>query len=79
MMQSQDRSRISARSMVALAAVLFMHPSRPYAAQAPGFPQRDVTPAELRLAFKTPPPGYGQVPFWWWTGEPLNRERLLWQ
>ena len=78
-MQSQNRSRISARSMFTLVAVLLLHPSRPHAAQAPGFPQRDVTPAELRRAFNTPPPGYGQVPFWWWTGEPLNRERLLWQ
>ena len=25
-----------------------------------------------------PPPGYGEVPFWWWSGrEPLNKERLL--
>ena len=56
-----------------------MLPALSHAAQAPGFPQRDVTPAELRRAFTTPPPGYGQVPFWWWTGEPLNRERLLWQ
>ena len=29
--------------------------------------------------FKNPPPGYGQVPFWWWTGDPLDEERLLWQ
>ena len=45
---------------------------------SPGFPSRskklDVLPG-----FQSPPPGYGQVPFWWWTGDPLEKERLLWQ
>jgi hypothetical protein len=44
----------------------------------PGYPDRsenfDVLPG-----FKNPPPGYGQVPFWWWTGDTLNPERLEWQ
>lgn len=29
--------------------------------------------------FKSPPPGYGEVPFWWWTGEDLDVDRMLWQ
>ena len=29
--------------------------------------------------FRTPPPGYGEVPFWWWTGEKLDKARLRWQ
>ncbi|MBP5285078.1 MAG: hypothetical protein ILO34_03075 [Kiritimatiellae bacterium] len=29
--------------------------------------------------FKAPPPGYGEVPFWWWTGEKLDKERIAWQ
>jgi hypothetical protein len=33
----------------------------------------------LREGFKSPPPGYGEVPFWWWTGEKLTKERLAWQ
>jgi len=45
---------------------------------APGYPSRapdlDVLPG-----FRNPPPGYGQVPFWWWTGDDLDAERLLWQ
>ncbi len=45
---------------------------------SPGFPFRsqelDVLPG-----FQNPPPGYGQVPFWWWTGDPLDKDRLLWQ
>jgi hypothetical protein len=36
-------------------------------------------PDNLRLSFLNPPPGYGEVPFWWWTGDPLDKERLLWQ
>ncbi len=43
-----------------------------------GYPSRapdlDVLPG-----FRQPPPGYGQVPFWWWTGDPLDKDRLLWQ
>ncbi len=45
---------------------------------APGYPSTapdlDVLPG-----FKVPPPGYGEVPFWWWTGEDLDTDRLLWQ
>ena len=33
----------------------------------------------VREGLKTPPPGYGEVPFWWWNGETLDKERLLWQ
>jgi len=78
-MQIKQWHQILAALTIVLATFLLMLPALSHAAQAPGFPQRDVTPAELRRAFTTPPPGYGQVPFWWWTGEPLNRERLLWQ
>jgi len=43
-----------------------------------GFPQRnpDLDPLP---GFKTPPQGYGEVAFYWWMGDPLDRERLLWQ
>ena len=34
---------------------------------------------ELRAGFKNPPAGYGEVPFWWWTGEKLDTDRLLWE
>ena len=29
--------------------------------------------------FKNPPPGYGEVPFWWWTGDDLNVDRMIGQ
>ncbi len=35
---------------------------------------------KLFESFKNPPHGYGEVPFYWWTGgEELTKERLLWQ
>ena len=44
----------------------------------PGFP--DLVESALLENFKNPPRGYGEVPFYWWTGgEELTRERLLWQ
>ena len=44
----------------------------------PGYPDR--SPGLDALAgFKNPPPGYGQVPFWWWSGDVLDEDRLLWQ
>ena len=29
--------------------------------------------------FKNPPHGYGEVAFYWWLGDTLTRERILWQ
>jgi hypothetical protein len=50
----------------------------PPLASAVGYPSRapdlDVLPG-----FRNPPPGYGEVGFYWWQGEPLTRERILWQ
>jgi len=37
-------------------------------------PDLDVLPG-----FQSPPPGYGTVPFFWWLGDPLTKERLSWQ
>ena len=43
-----------------------------------GFPVLDQD-IDIAKEFTLPPPGYGEVPFWWWTGEKLDKERLLWQ
>lgn len=43
-----------------------------------GYPQRNADLDPLP-GFKTPPPGYGEVAFYWWIGDPLDRDRLLWQ
>ena len=42
---------------------------------AVGFPSSD-TDLDVMGGFKNPPPGYGQVPFWWWTGDPLDNHYL---
>jgi len=42
---------------------------------APGWPIRD-SKLDVLPGFKDPPPGYGEVPFWWWSGDTLNVERL---
>ena len=47
-------------------------------AGSPGFPSRDPN-LDALPGFQNPPPGYGEVPFWWWTGDPLDKERLRWQ
>ena len=44
----------------------------------PGFPDRspgmDVLPG-----FIQPPKGYGEVSFYWWIGDTLTHDRILWQ
>lgn len=41
-----------------------------------GFPGRDAGDGTLLEHFQTPPKGYGTVPFYWWDGDSLDRERL---
>ncbi len=45
---------------------------------APGYPSR-AGDLDALPGFRDPPAGYGEVPFWWWTGDPLDKDRLLWQ
>ncbi|MDD5704403.1 MAG: glycosyl hydrolase [Kiritimatiellae bacterium] len=52
-------------------------PTQPPAG-AIGFPSRAKS-LDVRPGFLTPPPGYGEVAFHWWLGDPLTRERLAWQ
>ena len=47
-------------------------------ANALGYPRRDAN-LDALPGFKNPPPGYGEVPYWWWTGDPLDVDRLIWQ
>ena len=46
--------------------------------QAAGTPSREPN-LDALPGFQAPPPGYGEVPFWWWTGDPLDVDRLRWQ
>ena len=47
-------------------------------ADSPGYPGR-AADLDALPGFQNPPAGYGEVPFWWWTGDDLNEDRLLWQ
>ena len=49
----------------------------PAPANAIAYPDR--APQNLRENFQTPPAGYGEVPFWWWSGDRLDKARLEWQ
>lgn len=40
-----------------------------------GWPGHDDI-SDLKGCFANPPKGYGNVPFYWWTGDPLDIERL---
>ena len=44
----------------------------------PGYPDRSST-FDALPGFINPPKGYGEVPFFWWQGDTLTHERLLWQ
>ena len=43
---------------------------------APGYPDRSPD-LDALPGFKNPPLGYGEAPFWWWTGDDLDVDRLL--
>ncbi len=43
-----------------------------------GLPSRDPG-LDVLPGFKNPPQGYGEVPFWWWTGDKLDADRMIGQ
>ncbi len=44
----------------------------------PGYPDRSPS-MDVLPGFIHPPKGYGEVPFYWWQGDTITQERLLWQ
>ncbi|MDR1593448.1 MAG: hypothetical protein LBS43_03040 [Prevotellaceae bacterium] len=44
-----------------------------------GWKKENLTREVLINDFSAPPPGYGNVAFYWWLGDPLTKERLSWQ
>lgn len=58
----------------------FSDPARlpPPPPHAVGFPSRDPD-LDALPGFRKPPPGYGEVPFFWWLGDPVTHERLTWE
>ena len=43
-----------------------------------GWPSKDRD-INLRETFVNPPRGYGNVPFYWWSGDNLDMDKLTWQ
>jgi hypothetical protein len=44
----------------------------------PGYPDRSAS-LDVLPGFRNPPPGYGEVSFYWWLGDTLTKERITWQ
>lgn len=63
-----------------LLVLLFLAASGAVRAESPviGCPSRDAD-FDVLPGFTNPPPGYGEVAFYWWVGDPLDRRRMLWQ
>lgn len=64
---------VSAGFMLFLSIQTFAQTSLPA-----GYPDRS-TSMDVLPGFIHPPKGYGEVPFYWWQGDTLTRERLEWQ
>ena len=44
-----------------------------------GWKKENLDRTTLQKDFHIPPPGFGNVAFYWWLGDPLTKERLTWQ
>jgi hypothetical protein len=54
----------------------------PHAQASPPLPAhapRSADLPDLHASFLRPPASHGPVPFYWWAGETLDRERIAWQ
>lgn len=61
-----------------IVAALAFSCSRQKAENFPGYPDRSAG-VDVLPGFKNPPKGYGNVAFYWWIGDTLTKERILWQ
>jgi hypothetical protein len=79
----KKRSLAPACAGLALAAILHSGPLRGQEGSLPhhpgiGYPERSAQ-VDVLPGFRNVPPGYGEVSFYWWLGDTLTRERILWQ
>ena len=37
----------------------------------------EITQSQMLAGFRNPPAGYGVVPFYWWLGDPVTKEKLV--
>lgn len=73
---SSSQGTSSAAKLISCKDASALFPQPP--ANAKGYPDRSAT-LDALPGFKNPPPGYGEVPFWWWTGDRLDVDRMVWQ
>ncbi|MBO7655493.1 MAG: hypothetical protein J6U40_11290, partial [Kiritimatiellae bacterium] len=74
--RSRSTATVTLTTSICLTALLFPYLPLSAAPDGFGFPKPDAA-ATLARDFQSPPPGYGEVPFWWWTGDKLDKARLL--
>lgn len=65
---------VAAFLVVAVALKIYQG-SKPVEQAYKGWPSRTGS-IDIRKGFANPPKGYGNVPFYWWTGDSLNLDRL---
>jgi len=65
-------------SYLVLVAILISVQSLAQSGLPAGYPDRSPS-LDVLPGFINPPKGYGQVPFYWWQGDTLTRERIEWQ
>ena len=56
-------------------AIIFSFTAFAQSQRFKGYPERGAN-FDVRPGFQQPPKGYGNVPFYWWSGDRLTRERL---
>ncbi len=56
----------------------FLLPAQQQLKLPPGFPDRSPN-MDVLPGFIHPPKGYGEVSFYWWLGDTLTHDRILWQ
>ena len=61
--------------LLLLLPMLLCRPASGQSQWEKGYPKK-VYERELMKHFTTPPAGYGNVPFYWWNGDSLNKKRL---
>ncbi len=65
------------KNLIIQLALSMLFPLQNASAQK-GYPERESING-IYEKFQTPPPGYGEVPFYWWQADTLTKERLTWQ
>lgn len=72
---NRDKKSRQMRSFVVLLLMTLYFPVSGQSQRWKGYPDKTYD-RDLLKHFASPPAGYGNVPFYWWNGDSLRRERL---